>query len=59
MRAENRQHVQQQVAEVAGVQRAQAILIGGVKLLSASVGEGFEIGGVDLAGVSRGFSTGR
>ena len=48
VRLEDGQHVEQQVAEVAGVEGAQAVLVGGVKLLPAAVGEGFGFGGVDL-----------
>ena len=48
--AEDHQHVQQQVAEVAGVQRLQPLLILGVKFGAAAGGEGFGLAGVDLAG---------
>ena len=54
------QHVEQQVAEVAGVQRLQPLLILGVELGAAAGGEGFGFAGVDLfAGSSRGSSSGR
>ena len=33
VRAQDRQHVEQQVAEIAGVERLQPLLIGGVELL--------------------------
>ncbi len=48
VRAEDGQHVQQQVAEVAGVQGAQSVLVGGVKLPAATVGEGLAFSGVDV-----------
>ena len=50
MGAEDDQHVEQQVAEVAGVEGAQAVLVGGVKLGAAAGGEGFGLAGVDLVG---------
>ena len=49
MGAEDHQHVEQQVAEVAGVERLQPLLILGVKLGAAAGGEGFGFAGVDLA----------
>ncbi len=36
MRAEDGEHVEQQVAEVAGVQGAQAVLVGGIELAAAA-----------------------
>ena len=51
MRAEDHQHVEQEVAEVAGVQRLQPLLILRVELGAAAGGEGFGLAGVDLAGV--------
>jgi hypothetical protein len=50
MLAEDDQHVQQQVAEVAGVEGTQPLLVSGVKLGAAAVGEGLGFGGVDVLG---------
>ena len=50
MRAEDDQHVEQQVAEVAGVEGLQAVLVVGVELGAAAGGEGFGFAGVDLRG---------
>jgi hypothetical protein len=41
--------VEQQIAEVAGVERLEALLIRRVELRALAVGEGFGFGGVDLA----------
>ena len=50
MLAEDDEHVEQEVAEVAGVERSKPVLILGVKLGAAAGGEGFGFAGVDLAG---------
>ena len=58
--AEDHQHVEQQVAEVAGVQRAQAVLVGGVKLGAAAGGRSSRTRRRRPApGSSRGSSSGR
>ena len=49
--AEDDQHVEQQVAEVAGIQGLQALLVLRVELGAAAGGEGFGLAGVDLGGV--------
>ena len=60
VRAEDDQHVEQQVAEVAGVQGLQPLLILRIELGAAAGGEGFGLAGVDLlAESSRGSSSGR
>ncbi len=51
MGAEDDQHVQQQVAEVAGVQGLQPLLILRVELGAAAGGECLGLAGVDLGGV--------
>ena len=48
--AEDHQHVQQQIAEVAGVEGFEPRLIRGVELGPAAGGEGFGFAGVDLVG---------
>ena len=50
MLAEDRQHVEQQVAEVAGVQSDQTRLIRPVHFLAATAAERFRFSGVDLVG---------
>ncbi|MCY1173049.1 hypothetical protein D9M73_131980 [compost metagenome] len=42
------EHVQQQIAEIAGVERDQAGLIGGVEFLPAAIGVEFALAGIDL-----------
>ena len=42
--AEDPQRLEEQVAEIGGVERLEAILVGGVELLAAAVGEGMGIG---------------
>ena len=45
---EDHQHMQQQVAEIAGVQRLQPLLILRVEFGAAAGGEGFGLAGIDL-----------
>ena len=48
---EDIEHVQQQIAEVAGVQRLQPLLVGSVKLRAAAVGVAFVLHRIKIAGV--------
>ena len=48
VRAEDHQHVEQQVAEVAGIQGFETLLILRIELRAAAGGEGFGFAGVDL-----------
>src|SRR4029079_15113310 len=47
--AEDHQHVKQEVAEIAGVQRPQALLILGIEIGPATGRETLGLAGVDLA----------
>jgi hypothetical protein len=57
--AEDRQHVQQEIAEIAGVDRAQAVLIEPVDPGAAPVGIGFVLAGIEIGGPGPGSSSGR
>ena len=48
---EHIEHVQQQVAKIAGVQRLEAILVEPVELLAASVGVAFVLQRIEIAGI--------
>ena len=48
MLAENRQHVEQQVAEITCVQRPQSLLIGRIQLSAATTGERLGFGRIDM-----------
>jgi hypothetical protein len=49
--AQHVEHVQQQVAEIAGVQRFQPVLIELVELLALAVGVSFVLAGIEIGGV--------
>src|SRR4030095_15892007 len=48
LRAEDAQHMEQEVAEVAGVEGPQPILVLGIEVGAATGGEGLGLAGVDL-----------
>ena len=48
MGLEHDQHVEQQVAEIAGVERFEAGLIGGVEFLAAAIGVEFGFSGIEV-----------
>ncbi len=51
MRAEDVEHVQHQIAEIAGVERLQPVLIQLVELLSAAIGIAFVLYRIEIARV--------